>query len=232
MIESVLRDHAFTDYAIADVYALVGGYVVNDVLSARGTLEPLIEAFRVNAADAGDRVLFRGLARPADAEIDAATLVERADQPLVRRRRAQETELANELVLRFLDPGKDYQLSTAASRRLAGESRRTTSLDLTAIIEFAEAERLTDALLRDIWTGREHAELELPPSLLCDRRRRSPFARRRAAAGAADRRADRGRRKPRADASPRRRRAGRRCCAARCGRRRARRRSSARRKCG
>ena len=42
---------------------LVGGYVVNDVLSARGTLEPLIEAFRVNAADAGDRILFRGLAR-------------------------------------------------------------------------------------------------------------------------------------------------------------------------
>ncbi len=120
VIESVLRDHAFADYAIADVYALVGGYVVNDVLSARGTLEPLIEAFRVNAADAGDRVLFRGLARPADADIDSATLVERADQPLVRRRRAQETELANELVLRFLDPGKDYQLSTAASRRLAG----------------------------------------------------------------------------------------------------------------
>ena len=32
-------------------------------------------------------------------------------------------------------------------------------------MEFAEAERLTDALLRDIWTGREHAELVLPPSL-------------------------------------------------------------------
>ena len=165
VIESVLRDHAFADYEVSEVYSLVGGYVVNDVLSARGTLEPLIQAFRVNAADAGDRVLFRGLARPADAEIDSAALVERADEPLVRRRRAQETELANELVLRFLDPGKDYQLSTASSRRLAGSSRRTSALDLTAVIEFAEAERLTDALLRDVWSGREHAELELPPSL-------------------------------------------------------------------
>ena len=72
VIELVLRDHAFADYEVAEVYALVGGYIVNDVLSARGTLEPLIQAFRVNAADAGDRVLFRGLARPADAEIDSA----------------------------------------------------------------------------------------------------------------------------------------------------------------
>ncbi len=166
VIESVLIDHGFSDYAISEVYSLVDGYVVNDVLSARGTLEPLIEAFRVNAADSGDRVLFRGLARPADADLDSEMLVERADQPLIRRRRAQETELANELVLRFLDPGKDYQLSTASSRRLAGSSRRTSSLDLTAVIEFAAAERLTDALLRDVWTGREHADLELPPSLL------------------------------------------------------------------
>lgn len=165
VIESVLRDHGFSDYEIAEVYSIVDGYVVNDVLSARGTLEPLIRAFRVNAADAGDRVLLRGLARPADATLDPTTLVERAEEPLVRRRRAQETELSNELVLRFLDPGKDYQLSTAASRRLAGSSRRTSALDLTAVMEFAEAERLADELLRDIWSGREHADLELPPSL-------------------------------------------------------------------
>jgi GTA TIM-barrel-like domain/Putative phage tail protein len=165
VIESVLRDHGFSDYEVSEVYSIVDGYVVNDVLSARGTLEPLIQAFRVNAADAGDRVLFRGLARPADAALDPTTLVERADEPLVRRRRAQETELSNELTLRFLDPGKDYQLSTASSRRLAGSSRRTSALDLTAVIEFAEAERLTDALLRDIWSGREQADLELPPSL-------------------------------------------------------------------
>jgi hypothetical protein len=128
-------------------------------------LEPLIQAFRVNAADAGDRVLFRSLARPADVALDSTTLAERAGEPLVRRRRAQETELASELVLRFLDPGKDFQLGTAASRRIAGGSRRTSALDLTAVVEFAEAERLADALLRDIWAGRERAEFELPPTL-------------------------------------------------------------------
>jgi hypothetical protein len=166
LIERVLADHAFADYAIGDVHALLGGYVVNDVLSARGTLEPLIGAFRVDAADAGDRVLFRGRARPQDIDLDPDQLAERAGEPLIARRRAQETELASELVLRFIDEGKDFRVSTAASRRLAGESRRTTTLDLAAIMEFPQAERLTDALLRDIWIGRERAELVLPPSAL------------------------------------------------------------------
>jgi hypothetical protein len=166
LIEAVLRDHKFSDFAVADAYALLGGYLVNDVLSARGTLEPLIEAFRVNAADAGDRVLFRGLARPADVQLDEEALVEKPDQPLIARRRAQETELASELVLRFIDPGKDYRLSTASSRRLVGESNRGASLDLSAIMEFSEAERLTDTLLRDVWAGRERADIGLPPSLL------------------------------------------------------------------
>jgi hypothetical protein len=166
LIEAVMADHAFADYAVADVHALVDGYVVNDVLSARGTLEPMLTAFRVDAADAGDRVLFRGRHRPADAALDPDALVEQPDAPLVARRRAQETELASEVVLRFIDAGKDYRIGTASSRRLAGQSSRSTTVDLAAVLELPEAERRTDALLRDIWTGREQAELELPPSAL------------------------------------------------------------------
>jgi hypothetical protein len=164
LIEAVMQDHRFEDYAIEDVQATVGGYLVGEVLSARATLETLLQMFQVNAADAGDRILFRGLARPHDFELDTDTLVERAGEPLVSRRRGQETELPAELVLRFIDVGKDYRTSAASSRRIAGGSRRTTTIDLSAVIEFSEAEQLTDAALRDIWAGRERLDLELPPS--------------------------------------------------------------------
>ena len=166
LVEAVMADHAFTDFAIEDVHGLLDGAVVNKLLSARGTLEPLLTAFRADAADAGDRVLFRGRDRLPDAALDPNMLAESAGAPLIARRRAQETELASELVLRFVDPGRDYSVSTAASRRLAGGSRRSASIDLAAIMERPQAERLTDALLRDIWAGRERAELELPPSLM------------------------------------------------------------------
>jgi hypothetical protein len=166
LIEAVLADHAFADFAVADVNGVAGGYVVNEVLSARATLEPLLRAFRVDASDAGVKVFFRGRTRPADAALSPPDLVERPDEALIARRRAQETELASELVLRFIDSGADFRMAAASSRRLAGQSRRSVTVDLAAVLEFPEAERLTDMLLRDIWGGREQAELRLPPSRL------------------------------------------------------------------
>jgi hypothetical protein len=166
LIDAVMADHAFEDYAVADTYGVVGGYVVNEVLSARSTLEPVLQVFRTDAADAGDTVLFRGRTRPGDAEVASDSLVELPDEPLVKRSRAQETELPSELVLRVIDPSKDYRMAAASSRRLAGQSRRASTIDLTAVLDFTAAEQLTDALLRDIWTGRETAELRLPPSAL------------------------------------------------------------------
>jgi hypothetical protein len=166
LIEASLADHGFTDYAIADVAGMLGGYVVNDVLSARGTLEPLLDVFSVDAADAGDRVLIRGRMRPADGSLASEGMVERADEPLVTRSRAQETELPSELVLRFIDAGKDFRVGAAASRRLAGDSNRTNAIDLAASLDFAQAERLSDNMLRALWTGRERATLHVPRSAL------------------------------------------------------------------
>jgi hypothetical protein len=164
LIEAVLSDHEFADFAVADAHGLLGGYVVNEVLSARDALEPALQAFRVDAADAGDRVLFRGRNRPEDAGLALDALAERPEEALVGRTRAQETELASELILRAIDPATDYRMAAASSRRLAGQSRRSVTLDLAAVLEFPQAERLTDMLLRDIWVGRERATLRLPRS--------------------------------------------------------------------
>ncbi|HWT29492.1 MAG TPA: phage tail protein [Propylenella sp.] len=126
----------------------------------------MLQAFRTDAADADDRVLFRGRNRLGDLTVAAEALVEPAEEPNLTRSRAQETELASEIVLRVIDPAKDYRMAAASSRRLAGQSRRSATLDLTAVLDFAEAERLTELLLRDIWTGRERVEFRLPPSAL------------------------------------------------------------------
>ena len=166
LIEAVLADHGFADHDIADVHGVLGGYVVNEVLSARGTLEPLLRAFRVDAADAGDRVLFRGRNRPGDLALAPDALAEMAGEPLVRRSRAQETELASELTLRFIDPASDYRMAAVSSRRLAGQSRRSAAVDFNAVLDFPAAERLAEMLLRDIWSARETAEMRLPPGRL------------------------------------------------------------------
>ena len=232
VIESVLRDHGFTDYEVSEVYSIVDGYVVNDVLSARGTLEPLIQAFRVNAADAGDRVLFRGLARPADAD-------DRPDDAGGARRRAAGAKAAS------AGDGTRQRADASLPRSRQGLSALDRIFAAARRIEPADERARPDGGYRVRGGGapdrRASSRHLVRPRArragtaaesLGDRRRRSPGARRRPAAGAADRGADRGRREPRAFAPPHRpARAG---SASRraSGRRRTPQRFSARRKCG
>ncbi len=55
----------------------------------------------------------------------------------------------------------DYRRAAVASRRLSGASRRESRADCAMITRRAEAQRLADAWLQDLWAGREGAEFEL-----------------------------------------------------------------------
>ncbi|MBZ8135499.1 glycoside hydrolase/phage tail family protein [Afifella sp. IM 167] len=164
LIEAVLKDHGFADYRIEDVNGLVEGFVVTERLSARDTLEALLAAYGVDAADAGSVIRFRGRERPADAVVEKGELIDEPDTPLLTLTRAQESELASEVAVRTLSPGNDYRMATAATRRLAGTSRRITTIDLAVVAADGDAERLAENVLSDIWEGREHAAFSLPPS--------------------------------------------------------------------
>ena len=166
LISAIIDDHGFTAFRIADVHGVLGGAVVNEIVSARGALDPLLSAFGIDAADCGDAIVFRGRKRPADAPLDPALFVEGPDEPVLGRSRGQETELPAEIVLRATDPDRDYHVAAAASRRLAGGSHRTLTLDLNAVLHLSQAEALTDAMLRDIWAGRERLAFALPPDRL------------------------------------------------------------------
>lgn len=161
LVAAILADHGFDDFRIEDVHGLVDGFVTTGVQSARATLEPLLQSFRIDAADAGDALVFRGRLRPADSAIGRDDLVDEADAPLVTRVRAQETELPAELVLRFTAPGSDYRMSAVAKRRLTGASRRTTTIDVPIVLGFDVAEKQADMALRDLWNGRETTILRL-----------------------------------------------------------------------
>ncbi|WP_026380590.1 baseplate multidomain protein megatron [Afifella pfennigii] len=164
LIKGVLEDHGFADYRIEDVHGLVEGFLVGERLSARDTLEALLAAYGVDAADAGDAIRFRGRERPADAVIATGELIDEAEAPLMSLTRAQESELASEVAIRTLSPDNDYRMATAAQRRLAGKSRRILTLDLAVVAGDGDAEKLAENLLADIWEGRETAGFSLPPS--------------------------------------------------------------------
>jgi hypothetical protein len=165
LVRQVLADYG-ADAAVGDLDGTVDGYLVGEVMSARDALEPLSRLLTFEAYEAGDRLGIVRRGRRARQTITGSDLVEENGRPLLSVRRAQETELPAEVALGFSDALADYRPSSVNSRRLVGGSRRVAATETGAVLSYAVATGLADALLQDIWAGRETVSLALPPSAL------------------------------------------------------------------
>ncbi len=67
------------------------------------------------------------------------------------------------LELGFTDGEGEYARAAVGSRRLAGTSRRELAVDVAAVTRRAEAQRLAEIRLQDLWAARETAAFALSP---------------------------------------------------------------------
>ena len=156
LVAQILADYGMADGAVGDLDGTVDGYLVGQVMSARDALEPLSQLLAVRGRRIRRRVPLRA-ARPA-ARTRPSTrddLVEEGERPLISIRRAQETELPAEIAIGFSDALADYRAGSVNSRRLVGGSRRVEASETGAVLSTAVAGGLADALLQDLWAGRE-----------------------------------------------------------------------------
>ena len=145
-------------------------------MSARGALEPLLRLFGVDAVARGGAIAWRAAAGARSCALAKDDLVLGDKEPSLRLTRAQETELPQQVEIGFTEGEMDYRRAAVASRRLAGASRREARADSAVVTRRAEAQRLADTWLQDLWAGRER------------RRVRAVAAADRARAGRRDRR--------------------------------------------
>jgi len=163
LIASILKDFGLDVPAAIPVDGFVDGYVIDRPMSARGALEPLMRLFGVDAVASGGRIAWRGRGGRAVAALAKEDLVMEEGEPSLRLTRSQETELPQQVEIGFTEGEVDYRRAAAASRRLSGSSRREARADSAVITRRAEAQRLADAWLQDLWAARESAEFELSP---------------------------------------------------------------------
>ncbi len=146
--------------------ATIDGFVIDRPMSARSALSTLAQIFGIQAKE--EMGVLHLSARPGEAEVSlsADRLVVDGKQPLVSARRAQESELPLDVTLAFTDTQDDYQVATVSSRRLVGQTRRSQSLECSVVASRSVMNQQAQALLQEIWAGRETLTLALPPSLL------------------------------------------------------------------
>lgn len=163
LISKITSDFSLPEPVVSEIDGLVDGYVIERPLSARGALEPLMRAFGLDAIASAGVLGFRGRAGRTITPIASADLMPDRDGETLRVTRVQETELPRELRLSFTDGEGEYRSRTMASRRLGGSARRESSAEIAAVMRPAEAQRLADIWLQDLWAGRETISFSVSP---------------------------------------------------------------------
>lgn len=164
LIRAILQDAGFFAFSMRAVPGHVDGFVIDDRMSARAAIEPLLAAFQIDALDAGTEIRFAGRARRLAASLVLDDLVDEAGRPRFELRRAQETELPNEIAVTVSDVLRDHRRTTVNARRLVGGSRRETRADLPVLAPVDVMASLAETWLQDVWSARETARFALPPS--------------------------------------------------------------------
>jgi hypothetical protein len=166
VLGAMLAEYGLARQEAPPLDGFLDGYVLDRPMSARDALEPLCELFGFDVTVREGRVQWRGRRGRRVAALAQAELVAAGREPIVSRRRAQETELPASLELHFVDGDGDYARATVGSRRLAVTSRRESRLDVAATLGRDEARRLVEARLQDLWSGRDLIEFTASPRRL------------------------------------------------------------------
>ncbi|WP_160005484.1 glycoside hydrolase/phage tail family protein [Rhizobium sp. 18055] len=166
VIAAILRDHGFADFDVEEVSGDLTGYVQGDLNSARSLIEPLLQAFQIDALEDAGLLRFRSRARASLPALEVDILVDREDEPLWQETRGHDSDFAAEAVLTFYNPALDYEQASVRSHRVAQTTSRVIRQDLAAVVAEEAALAAAEALLRDNRIARRSIRFSLPPGEL------------------------------------------------------------------
>jgi len=166
VIAAILTDHGFADFDVSGVAGDLSGFVQAEQASARGLIEPIMEAFQIDALEEGGRIHFRSRLKSALPPTTLDVLAERPDETLFEETRAHISDLAGEAILDHFDDTDAYAHVTARSRRMAGGTDRVLRLSLPAVLHAGAAAASVETALRDNRSGQRRLTFRLPPTAL------------------------------------------------------------------
>ncbi len=162
-----------TDILTNAIEQSVRGYVVSRRTSARDALEPLLNAFFVDAVETDGVLRFIPRGQDSAATIPyndlGASEGTSGDSPIrVTETRAQELELPLRIDLTHYDPDRDYQTNTqhAARDSNAVVTKDLETEEVSIVFSADEAAQVAEKKLTYAWIGRTKTTFNLSPKWL------------------------------------------------------------------
>ena len=166
VLAALMRDHGFTDFDVSGVAGDLIGYVKGELGSARGMIEPLLQAFQIDVVEEAGLLRFISRTEASLPALPQTVLAEVEGHALFTEVRAKEADFADQALIGFSDPRRDYAEASARSRRMAGGTDRLLQVNLPATLDAGLAADMAENLLRDHRLSRRSLQFRLPPAAL------------------------------------------------------------------
>ena len=160
------------DVDVSQVTDQIDGYTRTRQMSARAAIQPLMQAFQIDAVETGFQLKFvnRGgdpVATVADQHLGAHA---GGGQPPARlsETRTQELELPSQVAVTYASAKRNYSAVTQIAQRIAdtNASNSRLSVQLPIVMSDQDAKDLAETLLARVWSERQRYEMQLPPRYL------------------------------------------------------------------
>ena len=167
--EVVQRIAVRAGYELADVDAsslsgiTVQGYVRRERMTGAAMLAPLSQAYGFDVAEVDGKLVARLRSATADDDIDWEDLIGGPGEPAVASRRAQESELPQQLDVSYFSYPAEYAVGSQSAQRIVTESRQKVSLDLPIVLPDSEAAAKCRRMIYEAWIGRNSRAFSLGP---------------------------------------------------------------------
>ncbi len=162
-IAAILKDHGVEDFDVSAVCGDLTGYVQADLTSARALIEPLMEAFQIDAVEDVGRIRFRSRFGTSLAPHQITVVADIEGEPFWTENRGHDSDFPAEAALSFYNPVLDYEQASVRSRPLVGESRRVLGYDLPATLCEESALGTVEAALRANRVARRTLNFAISP---------------------------------------------------------------------
>jgi hypothetical protein len=163
-IAAILTDHGIEDFDVSAVSGDLIGYVQAELTSARALIEPLMEAFQIDAVEDAGRIRFRSRLAANLNPHEIKVLADIEDEPLWTENRGHDSDVAAEAALTFYNPVLDYEQASVRSRPVAAESRRVLGYDLPATLSEETALGAVEGALRANRIARRTLSFAISPA--------------------------------------------------------------------
>jgi hypothetical protein len=156
-----------TELDTSRLFGVVRGYAVDQVQSARASLQPLCLGYSADVAERDGLLRFSLRTGWADHAIDPVTIaVNEETEGYVEIARLPEPESSGIVRLSFVDVQSDFEVRTAEARFPDEELRTVSETELALGLTLAEAREVSLRWLAEARIARESARFAIPPSAL------------------------------------------------------------------